>query len=92
MHADTHVHLEDAVHQGHSKLSIRTVATDVVVLAITAAQRLNISELWVSFGVGKNFRHLAAHEIARALISPNRCVALPMFHAFTGCDRTAWDT
>ena len=36
-------------------------------------------------GVGKNFRHLAAHEIARAL-SPNSCVALPMFHAFTGCD------
>ena len=35
-------YVEDAVHQGHSKLSIRTVDTDVVVLAITAAQRLNI--------------------------------------------------
>ena len=94
--ADTRMllHLEDAVYQGHNKLSIRTVDTDVVVLAITAAQRLNISELWVSFGVGKNFRHLAAREIARAL-GPNRCVALPMFHAFTGCDRgkrTVWDT
>ena len=37
------------------------------------------------FGVGKNFRHLAAHEIAKAL-TPDRCVALPMFYAFTGCD------
>ena len=40
-------YVEDAVHQGHSKLSIRTVDTDVVVLAITSAQHLNISELWV---------------------------------------------
>ena len=47
------LHLEDAVHQRHSKVSIRTVDTDVVVLAITAAQHLYISELWVGFGVGK---------------------------------------
>ena len=40
--ADTHMllHLEGAVRQGHSKVSIRTVDTDVVVWAITAAQRL----------------------------------------------------
>ncbi len=37
--ADTRMllHLEDAVHQGHSKVSIRTVDSDIVVLAITAA-------------------------------------------------------
>ena len=29
------LHLEDAVHQGHSKVSIHTIVTDVVVLAIT---------------------------------------------------------
>ena len=64
--ADTHklLHLEDAVHQGHSKVSICTVDTDV---AITAPQRLNIGELWIAFEVGKNFRFLAAHEIARGL-------------------------
>ncbi len=101
--ADTRIllHLEDAVRQGHNKVSIRTVDTDVVVLAVTSAQRLDISELWVAFGAGKSFRFLAAHEIARAL-GPDRCVALPMFHAFTGCDtvssfggrgkKTAWDT
>ena len=32
------LHLEDAVQQGHNKMSIRTVDTDVVVLAITSAQ------------------------------------------------------
>ena len=61
------LHLEDAVHQGHSKVSICTVDTNVVFMAITAAHCLNISELWVAFGVGKNFRFIAACEIARGL-------------------------
>ena len=39
--ADTRIilHLEDAVTDGFNKISIRTVDTDVVVLAVTAAQR-----------------------------------------------------
>jgi len=85
--ADTRflLHLEDAVRQGHNKVSICTVVTDVVVLAITSAQRLDISEPWVAFGAGKSFRFLVTHEIARAL-SPDWCFTLPMFHAFNGCD------
>ena len=100
--ADTRIflHVKDAVQHNHSKITIRTVDTDVV-LAISAAQSLDVSELWVAFGVGKNFRFIAAHHIARAL-GPEKCIALPMFHAFTGCDtvsffggrgkKTAWDT
>ena len=94
------LHLEDAVKQGYNKVSIRTVDTDVVVLAVASAQRLNITELWIAFDAGKNFRYLPAHEMADTL-GPDRCVALPMFHAFTGCDTvscfggrgkcTAWD-
>jgi len=61
------LHVEDAVTQGYSKVSIRTVDTDVVVLAVTAAGRLDIDELWVAFGTGKNFRFLAVHEMAVAL-------------------------
>jgi len=81
-------------------VSICTVDTDVVVLAIASANRLNISELWIAFGARKSFKFIAAHEIAKAL-GPDRCLALPMFHAFTGCDnvscfggrgkKTAWD-
>ena len=84
--ADTRMllHAEDAVRQGYSKVSIRTVDTDVVVLAVTAAGRLDIDELWVAFGTGKNFRFLAAHEMAVAL-GPNKCLGLPFFHALTGC-------
>lgn len=85
--ADTRIllYLGDAVKEGYTKVSIRTVDTDVLVLAVTAAQCLNIT----------------AHEMARAL-GPDRCIGLPMFHAFTGCDtvssfagrgkKTAWDT
>ena len=95
------LHMEDAVKQGYTKVSVRTVDTDVVVLAVTAAQRLNIDELWVAFATGRSFRFLAAHEIAKTL-GPNKCRALPFFHAFTGCDtvscfggrgkKTAWET
>lgn len=101
--ADTRMllHVEDAVRQGYRKVSIRTVDTDVVVLAVTAAGRLDIDELWVAFGTGKNFRFLAAHEMAVAL-GPNKCRGLPFFHALTGCDtvssfggrgkKKAWET
>ena len=97
------LHVEDAMKQGYTKASIRTVDTDVVVLALAAAERLSIDELWVAFGTGKSFtsRFLAAHEMAQAL-GPDKCRGLPAFHAFTGCDtvssfgggskKTAWET
>ena len=101
--ADTRLmlHVQDAVKQGYTKISICTVHTDMVFLAVTAAQQLNISDLWVAFGTGKNFRILAAHDMAKAL-GPEKFAALPVFHAFTGCDtvsffagrgkKIAWDT
>ena len=85
--ADTRiiVNLEDAVREKHNKISIRTVDIDAVVLAVTAAQCINASELWIVFGTGMSFRYLAIHKMARAL-GPEKCNALPVFHAFTGCD------
>ena len=101
--ADTRIilHMEDAVKEGYTKVTIRTVDTGVVVLAVASAQRHKNTEVWVAFSTRKSFRFLAAHEMARVL-GPDRCITLPMFHAFTGCDtvscfggrgkRTAWDT
>ncbi|KAG7155211.1 hypothetical protein Hamer_G025546 [Homarus americanus] len=101
--ADTRLllHLEDAVKKGHNKVLIYTVDTDVVVLAVTAAQCLNIDEFWVAFGVGNNFIYIAAQDIPGAL-GPDQCAALLIFHTFTGCNavsyfggrgkRTAWET
>ena len=86
--SDTRIllHLEDAVKEVYTKVSVRTVDTDVLVLAVTASQWLNTTELWVAFGTGKGFRHL---EMAKTL-GPERCIALPMFHAFTGCDTVSF--
>ena len=101
--ADTRMllHVADAVNQGLTKVSIRTVDTDVVILAVTAFEHLNTEELWIAFATGKNFRFLAAHEMAVTL-GLNKCRGLSFFHAFTGCDNvscfggrgktTAWET
>lgn len=100
--ADTRifVHAADAARNGHRTLLVRTVDTDVVVIAIALVGRMNVDELWIAFGSGKSFRYLAVHEIANSL-GPERSSALPFFHSFTGCDtvsafawhgkKTAWD-
>ena len=85
--ADTHIfhHLEDIVKETRDKVTIRTVDTDVVVLALAASRRLSHIHLWIAYGVGKHFRYLAAHEIATTL-GPSKCRSLPFFHALSGCD------
>ena len=70
---------------GNTKVSIRTVDTNVVVFVVKSAQRLNYAEEWIAYETGRCFHFIAAHEIARVLGS-DRCMALPMFHAFAGCD------
>ena len=67
--ADTRMllHVEDAMKQGYTKLSIHTFDTDAVVLVVAAAERLSIDALWVAFGTGNSFRFLAAREMAQAL-------------------------
>lgn len=94
------LHASHAANHGHHKILLKTVDTDVVVLAVSVAQGLQPEdELWLAFGTGKSFRYLAAHEIAAGL-GPEKAQALPMFHALTGCDtvssfaghgkKTAW--
>jgi len=39
----------------------------------------------MAFGSGKEFHFIPAHEICASL-DPRRSTALPIFHAFTGCD------
>ena len=80
---------------------IRTVDTDVVVLAIALQHRLTNTDLWIEFVSHGNVRYISANAIASALGSL-RAIALPFFHAFTGCDtvssfafhgkKSAWET
>ncbi len=64
MEADTRIllHVQDTEKEGYKKVPVHTVDRDVLVLAVTAPQRLNIDELWVAFGVGKS---LAAFSSSR---------------------------
>ena len=78
------VHLADAVTKGFNKVLLCTVDTNVVVLAVAAAARINVQELWVAFGTAKSW-HIPVHDITRSL-GPSKSIALPMFYACTGYD------
>ncbi len=55
--ADTRmfVHVADEVNEGYHRILIRSVDTDVVVLAVTAAAKLDLQQLWIAFGTAKKF-------------------------------------
>ena len=96
------LHVADAIKE-YTSVTIQTVDSDVVVLAvyIFGQLRTSLTGLWVAFGTGKNYRVISAHGIYAA-IGVDKCLTLPMFHAFTGCDtvssfsgrgkKTAWET
>ena len=79
----TFIHAFDAVEQGHSKIMIRTVDTDVVILVIRAFLIINkrceksIRELWNAFGTGKHFRYIPCHKLAGQL--GENALVLPLF-------------
>ena len=85
--ADTRLilHAADAVAQGKRKVSVRTVDTDVVVLAATFFSQMKPDEMWIAFNTEKNFRFIPIHEIVFSF-TPKTCFSLLAFHAFTGCD------
>ena len=80
------LHAAHAADHGHSKLMIRTVDTDIVVLAVSVVQDLPTDvQLWVKFGTGTHTGYIAAHELAHRL-KPEKAKVLPLFHALTGCE------
>ena len=83
------LHVADAISNGFRKVLIRTTDTDVVVLAISVVQQVDVEELWIWFGVGKHQRFIPAHEIARNL-GPLKSKCLTFFHAYTGCDNVSF--
>ena len=80
------LHAAHAELQGYHKIMIQMVDTDIVVLAVSVAQCFQAEdELWLTFGIGKHFQYIAAHELAAGL-GRQKARALPMFHTLTGCD------
>ena len=99
--ADTRLflHVADADKKGYRKLLVRTVDTDVVVVAIATLHRTKPDKSWVALGTGVHFRFIPIQEVAAA-VGPRKFPTLQMFHALTGCDtvssfagigqKTAW--
>ncbi|KAG7166702.1 hypothetical protein Hamer_G010334 [Homarus americanus] len=65
------LHLNHAAQFGHYKAYLRTVDTDVVVVAISSFAELSLSELLMVF-------HVLASQLG-----PELGLALPLFHALT---------
>ena len=68
------MHVVDGIKQGQQKTVIRTVDTDVVVLAISFARSLGCESLVV----GKSFRYVDATAIAHVL--GDKYKELPVIH------------
>ena len=79
--------------QGHREMVIRTVDTDVLVLAVSVYEQLQeeTEELWVDFGAGKNRKFFPIHKTLEH-IGECKARGLPFFHAFTGCDQVSFVT
>ena len=79
------VHAKEQSRMGFKKLLIVTVDCDIVVIALNAYWDLDINELWVEFGKGKDRRwlpiHLYAEHFGRVI-----CRAILFWYALTGCD------
>ncbi|KAK3915147.1 Baculoviral IAP repeat-containing protein 6 [Frankliniella fusca] len=85
------LHLTDAAAHGARTAVVRSVDTDVLVLSVSFFPRLHslgLEKLWLHFGSGSNQRLIPVHAIS-AKLGPEKCAALPGFHAMTGCDFTS---
>ena len=92
--ADTRlvVHIADALKKGLSTCLVCTVDTDVIVILIGKFPYLTAvnsdANIWVAFGVGKNFVFWYINTICSNL-GEAKSITLPFFHSFTGCDITS---
>lgn len=86
------VHIADAIDKGAKTILVRTVDTDVIVIIIgvffALLSKCSDIDIWVAFGSGKNFQNFSINKICGSL-GQARCTALPMYHAFSGCDTTS---
>ena len=84
--ADTRLllHILSGSSCGYKKISIVTVDPDVVVISLYHFFSLDLEDLWIEFGTGRNERYFSIHQFAKSL-SEEVCKALLWF-TFTGCD------
>jgi len=89
--ADTRMllHAADCCKGGYKRVMIRTVDTDVLVVAVSLFHKIGTEELWLEFSTRKYTRYISVHGIVCAL-GPEKAESLIAFHALTGCDQTSF--
>ena len=92
--ADTRivVHLLHSVQMGNKKIFVKTVDTDMIVILLGNFEEISELcpdiDLWIAFGVSKYFALYSINAIYQET-GVNTAQALPVFHAFSGCDTTS---
>lgn len=92
--ADTRtiVHVRHALEGGAESILVKTVDTDVIVLLVGKLHDLlacsECAQVWVAFGMGLHFSFININRICSTL-GECKLRALPVFHAFTGCNCTS---
>jgi len=68
------LHLHHAVVDGHKKAFLRTVNSDIIVLAVhffKTFQNPGLTELWIGFGSSKAYTDIPVHEVSMQLGTDN---------------------
>ena len=62
-HTRIPLHAVDSATKGHRRIMLRTVDTDILVLAVSTAACLENTEIWFAFGTGKHVRYIHTPDI-----------------------------
>ena len=80
------LHAIELVRKGLKRITILTVDTDVVVIALNSFWDMrDVEELWIEFGRGKDRKWIPIHLNAYT-IGKEMCRAIIFRYALTGCD------
>ena len=90
--ADTRMflHMLSGANNSHRKILIQANDTDVIILGLRAFALKDdiMEELWITYSTGSKFCYVAIHQVVQSIGKP-RAMAMPAYHAFTGCDTTS---
>lgn len=85
------LHARGSIDRRMNKILVRTVDSDVVVILVSFLAQLlekdSDTQIYVDFGVSNNRRLIKVNECYEYIEKINS-LALPFFHAFSGCDST----
>ena len=80
------LHVKQATCAGYPEVVIKSPDTDVAVLAVAVSHAIPASVSLLTC-IGSKLRRISITS-ASTKLGPEICHALPVFHAFTGCDTT----